>query len=229
MNAFRGALASFVPWTAAEDAIFRQAYNAGGIHGAIAALPKRNVNSLYHRAQRLGLSRRRRWSPIDDVRLRKLWNAELDLDQIAERLGRTQISTYWRAQKIGLPLGCPDGWEYLSHAAKRTGYDTGQLRTILAADGISLRCAIAAPNRKRRGKVTGFVRRTHIVPPGAVDAAVEAWLEREPLEAAARRVQMCAETLARRLRSIGVTKDVGRKRYWRVSAEDVSRALEATA
>lgn len=162
----------------------------------------------------------------DDKRLRRLWDGEQTLRHIAIALDRTPITTYWRAQRLGLPLGCPDGWEALTHAAIRTGYGTGQLRRILAACGIepTKRITRILPVRGNRRQV----QRCHIVWPADVDAAVESWCEADTLEGHARRRGVCAETLRRRLDSIGITRpaDLG-KRHWRLSEEDVERALSA--
>lgn len=131
VSRLRGALKDRKSWSADEDRVLRHAYADGGIEAAQAALPERSACAIYRRAERLGISRRRRWTEADDQRLRKFWDGELSLREIAKRLQRTEATTYWRAQKLGLPLGCPDGWEYLTHAAQRTGYATKQLRPIL--------------------------------------------------------------------------------------------------
>lgn len=230
-----GAVASFHPWSPAEDSTLRVAYLTGGIAAAKAELPGRSPQALYHRAQRLMVLRRRRWTPDDDARLRSLWDGELALPAIAARLGRTEITTYWRAQKIRLPLGCPAGYEYLSKAARRTGYDTGQLHRVLSAADATVKRALVAPCRKRKGKSTSPLRLHWIVFSAEVDVAVEAWHETEPVQAAAARVGVCGETLTRRLRALGFKKPVhssgpGRpkaKRHWRVRPEEVEAAMRA--
>lgn len=223
----QGATAGFAPWTASEDKALRHAYVAGGIYVAHAHLPHRSVPSLFHRARRIGLYRRRRWTAADDAQLRNLWGVDMSLDEIAERLGRTPITTYWRAQKIGLPLGCPDGWERLSHAAERTGYCTSQLRRILKAAGVEMRRSITRET-KPRGK-RRKAHRWHIVVPESVDAAIKRWLATEPVSAAARRHGVTADVLARRLRLAGIKKTVAGKKHWRVSEVDVADALYGPA
>jgi hypothetical protein len=228
MTALLGALRDRTPWTPAEDEGLRAAYSRGGIAAAMEALPGRSQLALYRRAQRLGVYRRTRWTQADDARLRKLWDGASPLREIARALGRSELTTYWRAQKLGLPLGCPAGHEYISNAARRTGYDTGQLRMILRWAGVEIRRALTRPG-KRRGK-PGAGRLTWYVATGDVDIAVEQWLETEPLESAARRAGMCAETLARRLAAIGITKPAKLgKRHWRVHPDDVERALGRAA
>lgn len=222
-SGFSGALAGCTPWTQEEIDALCVAWDAGGIYAARAALPHRSVAALYHKTQRLGRYRRRRWTLDDDRRLRALWSGETQLRQIAATLRRTTKTTYWRAQKLGLPLGCPHGWEYLSRAAKRTGYCTTQLRPILEAADVEVRHALARP-AKRRGK-RGAGRFAFIVWPADVDVAVARWLETEPLSAAARRVGVSADTLARRLLSVGVEKPRVGKFRWRIHPDEVALAL----
>jgi AraC-like DNA-binding protein len=214
----------FDRWTPAEDRALRRAYSEGGLVAARAALPRRSDDAIFRRAQRLGVTRRRRWTAEDDRRLRVLWSGEWTLRSIAAQLHRTELTTYWRAQKLGLSLGCPPGWERISHAAARCGYGTGQLRAILRWAEVDIQRAITRPTKRRGKKTSGGLSR--IVWPADVDLAVERWHETEPLEAAARRVGMCAGTLARRLAAIGVHKPAAGKARWRVSEEAVRAALQ---
>lgn len=230
------AVATYVDWTPEEDAVLTKAYSEGGIYAARAALPARGASAIYHRTQRLKLVRRRRWTDADDARLRDLWDGGNTVDEVAKALGRTVATTYWRAQHIGLPLGVPEGWEYLSSAARRTGYHGDQLRKILAFAGADIRRALSAPGRPARGK-SRKVRVHYIVVPGEVDTAIEAWHATEPVETAARRIGMCGETLKRRLLAAGVEKPKRRGKpraghapfHWRVTQEDIDRALAFVA
>lgn len=209
MKPFTGPLAGFVSWTSREESVLRKAYGGGGIAAARAALPSRSVSSIIHRARRLGVFRRRLWTEMDEARLRKLWGLELDLSEIAQRLGRTEITTYWRAAKMGLPLGCPPGWEYLNVSAKRVGYDAKTLRRILKASDVAIRLSLAAPKWGARPE------RVHprlIVHSASVDAAVAQWLEEEPVGVLARRLGICRETLQRRMERVGMRKQAGWKR-----------------
>lgn len=212
----RGPVVGYL-WTRADDATLRRAYAAGGIYAALEALPGRTRGAIYHRANRLCLTRRRRWTRRDDLRLTDLWHEGLPLSTIARELGRSKLTTYWRAQQIGLGLGCPPGFEYLAGAARRTGFATRTLRRILAAAGVRVRRAVTRGN--------GGGRPHHIVVPEDVDDAVAAWLDSEPLECAARRLGMTSAALAWRLAAVGVERPgrVG-KAHWRVRTEDVERA-----
>ena len=209
-------------WTPAEDDLLRTVYLAGGIHAATAALPGRTLPALYHRARRLGLDRRRRWSTSDDRKLRDAWDEATPLHLIAKTLGRTRLTVYNRAQRIGLPLGVPDGWEYLSTAADRCGYTAGQLRPILRWAKVPIRAALSSPYSRDRH--VGSRRLRHVVETFEVDVALEAWHATEPCETAARRLGLCGETLARRLARIGIVRP-GKKRHLRVTLAQVRAAL----
>lgn len=212
----RGALAGSRPWAAVEDGILREAYLTGGIYAAVAALPARTQSSIYHRAQRLGLERRRRWTTQDRERLCFLWDASHSLPWIARQLGRTLQTTYQRAQALGLALGCPQGYEYLTSAAHRCGYTAGQLRRILRWAGVAIHPALS---RTARGR-----HRPHVVDPSDVDEALERWHRTEPVATAARRLDVCGETLKRRLALLGVSAPGG-KRHFRVTPDQVAAAL----
>ncbi len=219
---------SFGPaWTPAEDEALRAAYSSGGIRAACAALPKRGEHAIYHRANRLGLSRRRRWTADELERLRAQWGLE-SLDAIARALGRTRLTVYWQAQRLGLPLGCDEDHEYLSAAAARCGYDTIQLRRILKWAGVPV---LSAYSRKRRG-------RTHLVDPYEVDDAVARWLRTETVEAAARRVGTTGCVLLKWLRKAGVEPQRApgwkpgtreNKRHMRVESAEVDRVIRERA
>ncbi len=218
MNSLGGALAGCVPWTSREDAIFSAAYSQGGISAAAAALPNRSENAIKHRAGRLGLQRRRRWTAADDQTLRDGWELGWRVSIIAKHLGRTKAATYKRAQDIGLPLGVPDGWEHLSAAAERTGYATQQLRRILRWAGVHMRNALSRPCRSRSG------RRQWIVEPEVVDEAVARWHATEPVTTAARRVGVGDELLRGRLLRLGLRRPGG-KQHLRVTQVQVAAAL----
>jgi hypothetical protein len=207
------------PWTPDEDARLRSTYPAGGLALAMAEIPGRSESSIFHRARRLGLNRRRRWTPGDDLTLEALWGEGLRLSAIAKTLQRTQATVYWRAQKLGLPLGCPEGFEYLSHAAERAGFSTGRLVQILRSHGFKVRAALARP----RGVET---RRFHVVAPEDVDAAVAAYVQTETPQEAARRRGINADRLRARLARIGIANEPGERKRMRVTDAQVEAANE---
>lgn len=224
-----------VAWTEEADAALKAAWATGGFAAARAAFPGLGKRHVHLRAGELGLHRRA-WRPEDDAQLRRLWNAEMSLDEIAAALCRPQMMTYQRAVAIGLPPGCPDGWELLTHASLRTGFETDTMRRILAASGGTIRPALSRPRPAYR--VVAGSRKGHrhfIVVPAEVDAAVEHWLSGEPVAAAARRVGITPVRLRRLLRVAGVRQHrltVGRpakgsRPQWRVTPDEVARALAA--
>ena len=206
-------------WSPAEDEVLLKAYARGGLQAAKAVLPGRTGPSIYHRVSRQkGAVICLPWSKRDDARLRLLWGGDGgSLKVIARKLGRTVRATYQRAQALGLPLGCPQGHEYLSHAAERTGYALSQLRAILEWAGVTIRPALSRPTRKPQ--------RAHTVDSYDVDVAIERWQQGEPVETAARRLGACSgETLKRYLRRLGIRPPGGR-RHLRVTDDQIQAAL----
>jgi hypothetical protein len=209
------------PWTPAEDSTLHAVYARRGIYAACDALPARSRQAILRRARRLKIDRRRRWTKRDDARLSDLWHEGSSLRLMSRELGRTVRTIYWRAQKIGLVLGCPPGWEYLSEAARRTGFATQTMRLVLAFAGVPLRRAVT--------KGTGGQRPPHIVEPEAVDDAVAAWMDSEPLHAAARRLGLTDGALQWRLEALGIERPEGLGRaHWRVRSADVEEAARVT-
>jgi hypothetical protein len=128
---------------------------------------------------------------------------------------------YCRAYKIGLTLGCPEGFSYLSHEAERCGYSTTQLRMILTWGDVEIQRAMSAPGARR-------TRPTHIVDPTLVDQAVAAWLATETLHVAARARDLGDEHLARILAEFG--RDVPARptqfrAHWRIPTAVVDAAV----
>ncbi len=211
----QGCLSTAQGWTSEEDAILVRAYAAGGVAAARGVLPHRSEAALFHRARRLGLYRRRPWSDEDDRRLRTLWNDSTSLGSMARVLGRTEATVFQHGYFVlRLPLGPPQGCEYLTSAALRCGFSTSaQLRRILAWAGVRLRRV-----RTWRGKRA----RCRYVDSFDVDRAVERWLETETSEAAARRLGMNGDRLRARFRKIGIA--TSREKQARVTEEDLARA-----
>lgn len=212
------------PWSAEADALLRFTY--GKLSPTEIGLQvARSASAVMHRAQRLGLQTHRRWTRDDDQELRALWG-EVALRTIASRLKRTPAAVFARAQvALRLPLGCPQGHEYLTHAAKRTGYTAGQLRRILAWAGVKLRPSMSRPTEARR--------HYHTVDPFDVDDAVGRWLENETVESGARRHGLIGATLAAWLRLARRQTDIRipdepreRKAHWRVPSSTIDAVVE---
>jgi hypothetical protein len=205
-------------WTRAEDKRLRETYAAGGIEAAESAFPHRTRAALFHRAQKLCVRRRRRWTANDDAQLRLLWGS-VGMAEILKKLGRTRKTTYWRAQKLGLRLGCPQGWEYITTAARRTGYAVSQLRRILAAHGVDLTLSYSRTEKTRR---------FHVVQPHDVDVAVAAWLATETVRDDAIRRGMCDATLRDWLIDAGLEaprQKAGSKKHWRLPSTTIDAVI----
>jgi hypothetical protein len=171
--------------------------------------------------RRLGLDVRRRWTTADDEKLRMLWGAPLKA--VARAMKRTQITCYWRAQKLGLGLGCPQGYERLSHAAERTGFACGQLREILKFAGVGIHAGIRRPSKKRPG--------SFFVDPDDVDAAVATWMQTETIASAARRMGTTWDVVRNHLEAFGLAKPkrASGRRHWRVPSETIDKAMSTVA
>lgn len=156
----------------------------------------------------------RRWTVKEAQRLRSLWGTE-SVKSIARKIGRSPITVYYFAQKLLLPLGCPQGYEYLTTAAKRSGFDTKTMRAVLAHAGKKIRLAMSKPMVKSRGTGPRKGQRTHVVLPDDVTDAVNLWTTQECLPDAARRLGTTREILRAALLAAGHTPPPKRYR-WRV-------------
>jgi hypothetical protein len=204
-------------WTPAMDAELRRRYFSEYVKDIAADLGVSTI-ALFHRARRIGLKKNRQWTAANDLELRELWG-ECSLAELSGRLKRTQATLYWRGQLLGLTSQVPRGFEYLTHAADRTGYDTGQLRAILKWAGVRLRVSMGRPVKHRS-------RRHHIVDPYDVNEAIARWLRTEPLASAASRRGVSASVLERRLRLLPkVPRKPKGKKHWRVPSDLIDQAL----
>jgi len=205
-------------WTPAEDAIILELGPRLEAKDIAASLPGRSVSAVFHRWHKLGVKKRRLWTRADERHLMLLWGS-CSLATVASKLGRSAMTTYWRAQRLGLGLGCPRGYEYLSDAATRAGFATSTLRMILRWAGVHVEKVI-------RRRVSGTCRR-FFVNPERVDDAVAAWLATETPEAASRRLGLAAETIVDRLLVSGLPlpPKPGHKRHWRIPSDTIDRAM----
>lgn len=167
-------------YTPAEDAFLQANYVTRGAKACAADL-KRSWRSVVKRASSLGLRRLNPWTAKDDDMLRILWGPHT-IPQISRKTGRTEQAIYARARIIGLGLGCPQGYEYLTAASKRSGFAEAQLRRILRWAGVNIYRTMSRP-----GGATSTRHLSHMVEPHEVDEAVERWCATEPLQTAARR------------------------------------------
>ncbi len=209
------------PWTVAEDAVLRADYLKRGAQ-AIATELGRSFSAVAHRANRLGLASHRRWTPVDDQTIRDLWGHS-SLARLSQELKRTKLTIYYRARMLDLECGAPEGFEYLSDAAKRCGYSVATLRRILSAHGVTLKITISRPGKSKR--------HYHMVDVVDVDEAVEAWLASEDIEPAAEARSISGECLKRWLidaRSVGFdvpSVPKAAKARWRVPSKTIDAVV----
>jgi hypothetical protein len=203
------------PWSDADDATLR-AFAPSNPWQVLAAMLGRSKMAVFHRCRHLGIHKMARWTPADDMWLRASWDRPLS--KLSAKVGRTEQAVAQRAQQLGLGLGCPPGFEYLTVAARRTGFDRSSLRMILRWGKVKIHESITA-NRRPRGR--------WIVDPEKVDRAVEDWLKTETIEAASRRTGYTAEALTRRLEMCGLPlpgRPTG-KRHWRIPSDLIDEAI----
>lgn len=160
-----------------------------------------------------------RWTPQDDRTLRFEWGS-LGLTALSKTLGRTPIATYYRARHLGLKAGCPDHGEYISHAAKRTGFSVSQLRGILHSQGMRPRPAMAAPHRRGAWNMQW-------VDPLDVDDAVAAFMAMETPQAAARRCGVSPELIVDLMSQASVAPAKRSKRGGRLHRLFPSSAIDS--
>ena len=207
------------PWTEAQDQSLRDHYVKGGTK-AVSKLTGKTAAAIHQRSRRIGCPRFRRWTEKEDEHLRMDWGSTA-FSEICRTMGRTKQGVYYRAQELGLTGHAPQGYEFLTQAAIRTGFDWKSLRVILAASGFKVRPVTTRPV-KGRGD-----RRHWLVDVTEVDDAVEAWLATETPCGAARRIGISADTLLKWLKAAGSVrpKEKARGTPWRVPTAEIDRVV----
>lgn len=93
------------------------------------------------------------WSPQELRVLTLEWHLITQRELQAKLRPHSWTAIRLRAIKLGLPMGCPQGYESIERSAKRHGYDTKTWRRILTELDVSLRPAYSArPARSQRKK-----------------------------------------------------------------------------
>lgn len=208
-------------WTPAEDEVVRTMYRAIGDVATAAMLPGRSLVSVQKRASALGCAIRPDWSPSEDKQLILLWESGLRLSAIAKQLGRPAHGVYNRALKLGMQAGCPQGFEYLSAAMQRAGFNsTDQLRRVLKWAGVQVHMALSQP------KTRHVSWHHHYVDPTQVDEAVARWVRSETLVDAAKRHGISDMIMRKWLLRAGVIgARMGARTHRRVDPEVVDRVM----
>lgn len=165
-------------WTEEEIAALRAVWSSGGIHAAREALPGRSERAIYSKAwELLGAVRYRAWTPAEEERLRGMWDAATTLPRLAQIFGRTELAVYHKAHDLRLGVGCPQGYEYFSQAARRTGCSREQLRRALRTyrDPEAMASEQTASLRRPLSLSPRARKRNLLVEPDTADAAVAKW------------------------------------------------------
>lgn len=205
-------------WTKRDDVIVRARYLLDG-PSEIAKRLDRSWFSIAYRARKLGIAiRRRRWTTEERAFLRQLWGTHT-LRSLAKKMGRTVDGIYEQGRFMGLPMGCRPGHEYLTAAARRTGYHVASLRRILRWARVSIVLTMARPSKSHA--------RHHCVWPIDVDDAVGRWCAAETPGVAARRLGLVPGAVRKALAKSTLKLPPRPKRYrqWQVPSELIDQAL----
>lgn len=205
-------------WSSEEDAILRANYQKLGA-SRLAEMLGRTFYPVCHRARRLNLVRRRRWTSIEDRRLSMLWG-DLPLKGIAMKFKRSQGACVTRAVTLGLDRGVQPGTETLTAAARRTGYHRQTLQTIAAWAAIEQQPRMSARHRSR-------AQRPGVYECDLVDDAVARWLASEVVNQAADRRGISRRVLVRALAAAGIFQPPRTLKglWWRVPTETIDRVV----
>lgn len=224
---------TWTPWSSIEDGFIRQHYD--GTKASLDRLretmmPNRTLGSLRARVRRLGIGVYRRWTEDEKFDLESCWGAGLSLNRMAKRFKRTKLAIITQAKVLGLPMGCPDGFEYIKAAATRCGYaNTATLRKILNWAGYKARRSLSMPQRGSVVVGDGHRRPHYIVDSEAVDDAVARWHQTETVEQAARDHGVAGITMREWLIKAGVIERKSDKTQVRVATADVERVVREHA
>jgi hypothetical protein len=207
-------------WTVAERETLKALYVTKGLHACERALPGRSSHAICQAARRLGLRTHKRWTAEDDRIITSEWGFT-SLEQIARRLGRTAKAVYQHARAdLDVGMGAPEGAEYLTASARRTGFDVPTLRRVLAYAGVKPRRVPTRPTGRRVSHRMTYVDGLD------VDDAVAAWMASEYVEPAAVARGISGEALARWLHEAGVPdKRTKCRERWRVPTATIDRVV----
>jgi hypothetical protein len=122
------------------------------------------------------------WSSEDDARLRRAWHTETRDGILALFPDRNWNAIGLHAASLGLPFGPPQGYEFVTVAARKCGYYLPTFRKLLARHGVPVR------NHTRKAPTGHWKARDHreIVEWSLALQAVDADHETEVVAAAAR-------------------------------------------
>lgn len=207
-------------WKDEEDALVRRLYPTLGAVGLQPQLPRRTLDAIRHRANDLGVRCKPGWSERDERRLVYLWgDAKTGLNGMAAYFGRTPQAVFSHAVRLGLAVGCPPGFEYLTAASSRCNFELKTMRRILAWAGVTVHDSLSTPSLPR-----GRYRRSY-VDPDTVDAAVARWLDAETVRAAALARGIGYKLIYRWLVDAGVIETTDNNTAWRIPSAVIDRVV----
>lgn len=213
----RNVAADARPWTPEERAVVGARYLAVGA-AELGRQLARSESAVFHCARRQGLIKHRRWTAQEEDQLRMLWG-ERPIAELSRIFRRPESGIYYRAGKLGLRSGAPQGKEYFTAAAERTGYARATFRRILRWANVK----VSRPSRTRGGAYMFAYVDTY-----DADRAVEAWTKTEPLQVSARRHGWTAGTIRKWLAEAGkLPPSRGHKKHLRVEIAVVNEVVAA--
>lgn len=166
------------------------------------------------------------WKPKDEEVLRFLWETPATIRELCTHFGRSAQGICRRAVKLGLPPRVPNGFEFLTHAAMRTGFDIKTFRNVLLWARVKIH--IVRRYKLKRKKVKNRKRKFFhqcYVNPLEVDEAVGRWMNTETPATAAPRFGVDATTLRRWLRNAGIKRKPERHCPWRIDSKIIERVV----
>lgn len=186
-------------WTAQEDSFLEASHKKLSLTELGERLGRTKM-SVAKRCVVLGIGTRQRWTREEDHRLGFLWITTMPILAMSRRLKRSPQSICRRAKKLGLPSTMPDGYEFVTASARRTGFTTPTLLRILQWAEVPLHLARNhyAGSRPSTARVRGPYHQRY-VDPFDVDEAIERWHLTAPVEEIAHHHGLDGTTLRKRL------------------------------
>lgn len=217
---------SMPKWSPKEDEEARAAVAAHVPIEEIARRLSRTYHSVANRLSKLNVWQRKRWTAKDDAVLIRLWNEGEFLVEICRRLGRNPEhpeGVCRRARVLGLPSSVPPGHEFVTRAARRTGYCVETLWRIIQWAGVVTR-PVRTPHPGRR-----VGHRKYYVDPYDVDVAIERWMKAESPTEGAARWGISPTTLAKWLVDAGICTPCvpGKRHVWHIDAAVIDKVVLA--
>jgi predicted transcriptional regulator len=207
----------YPPYSKEEKEFINQSHTSSTA-AEIAKKLNRTRASVLRQMAAMEIRKRPQWTYAEDKRLSFLWITTMSIKTLCKKFGRSQQAVCRRARALGLDTTIPEGYEFLSEAARRTGFSRQTLCNILRWAEVPIhqaRSHLAEPRTKERTRTRKAYHKQY-VDPFDVDEAVTNWMKEEEQKASpeqlAREHGLDGGTLRRRLRKkglLGNIKEVG--------------------